>query len=390
MNQHEGLISSAVAAARVSAIKDMAMRSAAVPDVASLAWGLPSFRTPEHIRQAAAQALAEDPDAGKYTLPNGLPELRRLAARHYQARTGIILDPETNLFISAGNMQGMNSVLHAILDPGDEVIVTDPGFASHYQQVRLNGGTPVPWSLDEKSGWTLNLNTLDACLSPRSKALILVSPSNPTGTVFGEADLRALGKRLAEHGTLLIIDDPYSDILSDAGKPFFNAAAQPELRDQLVYLFTFSKIHAMSGWRVGYLALPDWLRRQVLKVHDANLICAPRISQIAASAALSGDQSHVQQFRDVLIRRGTLICERLDRVPHLFEYVAPQGAYYVFPRIVAPHKDSFEFALRVLEEQGVSMTPGSAFGPSGEHHVRMAFCVDEQVINEAFDRLERL
>lgn len=390
MNEHEGLISSAVAAARVSAIKDMAMRSAAVPDVASLAWGLPSFRTPEHIRQAAAQALAEDPDAGKYTLPNGLPELRRLAARHYQARTGIILDPETNLFISAGNMQGMNSVLHAILDPGDEVIVTDPGFASHYQQVRLNGGTPVPWSLDEKSGWTLNLNTLDACLSPRSKALILVSPSNPTGTVFGEADLRALGKRLAEHGILLIIDDPYSDILSDAGKPFFNAAAQPELRDQLVYLFTFSKIHAMSGWRVGYLALPDWLRRQVLKVHDANLICAPRISQIAASAALAGDQSHVQQFRDVLIRRGTLICERLDRVPHLFEYVAPQGAYYVFPRIVAPHKDSFEFALRVLEEQGVSMTPGSAFGPSGEHHVRMAFCVDEQVINEAFDRLERL
>ncbi|MEQ8859146.1 MAG: pyridoxal phosphate-dependent aminotransferase [Pseudomonadales bacterium] len=191
MSEHERLIASAVAEARVSAIKDMALRSAAVPDVASLAWGLPSFRTPKHIRRAAARALAEDPDAGKYTLPDGLPELRRLAAAHYQARTGIALDSEANLFVSAGNMQGVNSVLRAILDPGDEVIVTDPGFASHYQQVRLNGGTPVPWSLDEEAGWALNLDALDACLSPRSKALILVSPSNPTGAVFSEADLRA-------------------------------------------------------------------------------------------------------------------------------------------------------------------------------------------------------
>ncbi|MEQ8859145.1 MAG: aminotransferase class I/II-fold pyridoxal phosphate-dependent enzyme [Pseudomonadales bacterium] len=149
-------------------------------------------------------------------------------------------------------------------------------------------------------------------------------------------------------------------MLSDSEEPFFNPAAQEELREQLVYLFTFSlftfsNIHAMSGWRVGYLALPDWLRRQVLKVHDANMICAPRISQIAAIAALAGEQSHVQQFRDVLIRRRALICERLDRVPHLFQYVAPQGAYYVFPRILAPHQDSFEFALRVLEEHGVGL-----------------------------------
>ena len=389
MSDHK-LTARNVAAARVSAIKEMAIRSAAVPDVASLAWGLPSFQTPEHIRQTVTDALADDPDIGKYTLPNGLPELRALAADHYHQRTGIELDPQMNLFISAGNMQGVHSVLRAVLDPGDEVILTDPGFASHYQQVLLSGGVPVPWRLDEATGWRLDLGTLDACLTPRSKALILVSPCNPTGSVFAEADLRTLGDRLAARGVLLIVDDPYSDILFDLRTPYFNPAAQPRLRDHLAYLFTFSKIHAMSGWRVGYMALPDWLRQQVLKVHDANMICTPRISQVAAVAALAGDQRHVQQFRDTLVKRGALICERLNRVPHLFEYTPPQGAYYVFPRIVAPHQSSFEFALRVLEEHRVSMTPGSAFGPGGEHHVRMAFCVDENTINKAFDRLERL
>ncbi|MEZ5557620.1 MAG: pyridoxal phosphate-dependent aminotransferase [Pseudomonadales bacterium] len=378
-----------VATARVSAIKEMAMRSAGIADVASLAWGLPSFATPSHIRDAAARALAGDPDSGKYALPNGLRELRVLAAAHYRERTGMAADPDANLFISAGNMQGVHSVLRALVDPGDEVILTDPGFASHYQQVRLCGGTPVPWRLEEARGWALDLDTLDDCLTPRSKALILVSPSNPTGSVFRESQLRQLGDRLNERGVVLIVDDPYSDILLDGSWPFFNPAAQPALADSLVYLFTFSKIHAMSGWRVGYMVLPDWLRGQVLKVHDATMICTPRISQIAAIAALGGDQSHVAEFRDVLARRGALICERLDRLPHLFDYVRPQGAYYVFPRIHAPHQDSFEFALRLLEQIRVSVTPGSAFGPSGEHHVRMAFCVAEDVINLAFDRLER-
>ena len=150
-----------------------------------------------------------------------------------------------------------------------------------------------------------------------------------------------------------------------------------------------SKAHAMSGWRLGYIVLAEQLRSQLLKVHDAMLICAPRISQIAALAALSGTQDHVREFETILNRRRQLIRERLDAVPHVFDYVQPQGAYYVFPRIVAPHVDSERFADQLLDGIGVAVTPGSAFGPSGEHHVRMAFCVDEDAINDAFDRIER-
>jgi len=384
------LVARNVADSQLSVIKDMAMRSAAVPDVASLAWGLPSFRTPEHIRTAVDRALAEDADVGKYALPNGLPRLRALAADHYRSRTGIRLDAEENFFVTAGNMQGVNTLLRVLLDPGDEVILTDPGFASHYQQVHLCGGVAVPWRLDEANDWAVDLDALDACLSARTKALILVSPANPTGTVFAEAEVRALTAKLAERDVVLIIDDPYSDIRHDPAAPYFNPAAQPEHAERIVYLFTFSKIHAMSGWRMGYMAIPGWLREQVLKVHDATMICAPRISQVAAIAALEGDQTHVTSFREILARRGRLICERLDRVPHLFRYVRPQGAYYVFPQIVAPHRDSFEFALRLLDEAHVSVTPGSGFGPTGEHHVRMAFCVAEDVIDQAFDRLERV
>jgi len=161
------------------------------------------------------------------------------------------------------------------------------------------------------------------------------------------------------------------------------------LREHLVYLFTFSKCYAMSGWRLGYMILPEFLKRQVLKVHDATLICTPRISQVAGIAALTEPPVHLQRFEDTLARRRDLICARLDAVPHVFQYVRPEGAYYVFPRIMTAHTNSHEFAIQLLEQTKVTVTPGGAFGPNGEHHVRMAYCVDEDTINLAFDRLER-
>ena len=145
----------------------------------------------------------------------------------------------------------------------------------------------------------------------------------------------------------------------------------------------------MSGWRLGYTVLPEGLKAELLKVHDATMICAPRISQVAGLAALTGVQEHLRDFEAALDRRRDLICRRLDAVPHVFSYVPPEGAYYVFPRILADHRDSREFAVRLLERAGVAVTPGSAFGPAGEHHVRMAFCVAEDVIDRAFDRVEK-
>ena len=245
------------------------------------------------------------------------------------------------------------------------------------------------WPLDEAGGWQLDLAALPALVTDRTKAIVLVNPSNPTGTIFRATDLLALGEFAMAQGILILIDDPYSHVLHDRNTPFFNLACETRYFDQMAYLFTFSKIHAMSGWRLGYMIVPDWLRTQVLKVHDATMICAPRISQIAGIAALKNN-SHIEMFRNLLTARRDLICERLDRLPHVFDYVKPEGAYYVFPRIKATAENAMAFSMRLLQQAGVAVTPGDAFGPGGEHHVRMAFCVDENTINKAFDRLERL
>jgi aspartate/methionine/tyrosine aminotransferase len=389
MSAHRSHIARNVATARLSAIKEMAMRSRGIEGVASLTWGLPSFRTPEHIREAATRALADDPEIGKYALPNGLPELRARVARQHHARTGIEVDPEANVFITAGNMEGMSTLLRVVLEPGDEILVTDPGFASHIQQIGLCGGVPIAWPLDEAKGWGLDVDRLPELITPRTRGLVLVSPSNPTGTIFGREELLRVGEIAREHDLLIFLDDPYSAFTYENRAAFFDLSTRAELFDRLAYLFTFSKCHAMSGWRLGYMIVPEWLKDEVLKVHDATMICTPRISQVAGLAALEGGLEHVREFERELARRRELVCERLDRLPHVFDYTRPDGAYYVFPRILARHEDSWEFALRLLDEIRVTVTPGHAFGPSGEHHVRMAYCVDESVIETAFDRIER-
>jgi aspartate/methionine/tyrosine aminotransferase len=374
----------------LSAIKDMAMRSAQVEDAASLAWGLPSFRTPAHIRAAVRDGLDADADIGKYALPDGLPELRRAAVEHHRKETGIERDPDAHIVITAGNMQGLNTLFHVLIDPGDEIIVTDPGFASHFQQIRLCGGLPVGWTLSEEQGWALDVDRLPSLISERTKAIVLVSPSNPTGTIFSEAALRATAAIARARGIMLLLDDPYSHFAYENHERCFNLASVPELLDDIAYLYTFSKTHAMSGWRIGYMVIPESLKREALKVHDATMICSPRISQVAAVAALEGPQDHLAEFETRLGQRREQICARLDRLPHVFRYHKPDGAYYVFPKIVAAHDNSVDFSIRLLEEARVTVTPGSAFGARGEHHVRMAYCVDEKTIDTAFDRLEAL
>jgi aspartate/methionine/tyrosine aminotransferase len=377
-----------VADISISAIKEMAIRSARIDGAASLTWGVPSFRTPEYIRKAVQQQLDADPEIGKYALPDGLPRLRALVAERHLAETGIAVDPDRNVMITAGNMQAVNALLHVLLDPGDEIIVTDPGFASHFQQIRLCGGNPVYWRMDEARGWALDVAALPGLITSRTRAIVLVTPSNPTGKIFSEDELRRIGRIAAERNLLILLDDPYSPFTYENRGRFFNLASVSDLAGNLAYMFTFSKCFAMSGWRLGYMIVPETIKREVMKVHDATLICTPRISQSAGIAALSSQPAHLAEFASILARRRDLICARLDAVPHVFDYVRPEGAYYVFPRILAEHTDSVGFAIRLLEEAKVTVTPGGAFGPAGEHHVRMAYCVDDAVIEQAFDRIE--
>jgi len=385
----DDIVSKNVHDAEVSAIKDMAMRSARVPDVASLTWGLPSFQTPAYIRESVKSILDNDTEAGKYTLPDGLPELRQLVVDIHQQKTGIAVDADKHVMIGAGNMQGLNTLFHTMLDPGDEIILTDPCFASHIQQIVMFNGVPVYWPLDEANGWHLDVDALPSLITDKTQAIILVSPSNPTGTIFTKDELLKVAEIAVQHNVLLIIDDPYSDFLYENRDKFFNLASAEQYLSHIVYLYSFSKAYAMSGWRLCYAVMPEALKVQAMKVHDATLICAPRISQLAGIAALSKETNHKQVFEHALQSRRELIFERLNNIPHVFSSHKPEGAYYVFPRINVEHTDSKAFAIDLLNRSKVAVTPGRAFGPSGEHHVRMAYCVDEDTINKAFDRIEK-
>ena len=222
----------------------------------------------------------------------------------------------------------------------------------------------------------------------RTKAIVLVSPSNPTGSIFSREELLHIGEIAQQRNLLILLDDPYRYFTYENETKYFNLASLQSLRNHSMYFFTFSKTFAMSGWRLRYMILPAPLKQEALKVHDATLICAPRISQLAGVVALQGQTDHLREFEQILAARRELIMQRLDRVPHVFDYVKPEGAYYVFPRITASHTNSVDFSHTLLQEAKVTVTPGSAFGPTGEHHVRMAFCVSEDVINIAFDRIE--
>ena len=381
-------VSDRTASLSLSGIKEMAMLSAKAENAASLAWGVPSFKTPDYIIAGLIDRLKHDQDIGKYALPDGLAELRQLVSRKHMLDTGISANADDHVMITAGNMEGIYSLLQVITNPGDEIILTDPCFASHIQQVRICGGKAVFWQLDENNAWSLDIDSLSALISRKTKAIIINTPSNPTGRIFSKANLLYIGELAKTHGFLVVLDDPYSQFTYENRDKYFNLASQIDLFENLVYLFSFSKAYAMSGWRLGYMILPACLKKQLIKVHDLNLICASRVSQAAGIVALSGDAHHLHDYQAAFTRRRELICQRLDALPHVFDYIKPEGAYYVFPRIIARHRSSREFCLQLLEKARVTLAPGGAFGPSGEHHVRMAYCVAEETINLAFDRLE--
>jgi len=372
----------------VSAIKEMALLAMKEKDTISLSWGLPSFKTPEHIREATKEALDREEDIGKYTQPPfGLKELRDLIAEDFRKRFDRDIDPDNQIIIHAGAMQGVYSAIHTLVDTGDEVIMTDPGFSSHREQIKLAGGKIVWWPLNENDNWGLDVDKLEDLITPKTKLLIIVNPSNPTGSVFSEESLRKVASIAQKHDIFIISDEPY-DFLVFNGDKHFSIAQIEECKDNVIYIGSLSKKYAMTGWRIGYSVAEEGLRNQIMKVHDATVICASTVCQYGAIAAMKGSQDCVGKFHDEFEKRREILYKRLEKVNKIFSFKKTDGAYYVFPRIEANHNDSYEFAIRLLKEAKVVTVPGAAFGPSGEHHVRITFCGSREDINEAFDRLE--
>lgn len=389
-------ISKRVSQITVSAIKQMPILAKQVGGCVSLGQGIPSFNTPEFIREAVIQELRTNMTIGKYSLQPGVPELKEEIARDLKRTKGIkTIDPDTEIFISCGGMEALAAGIATIVERGDEVILPTPTYASHIEQVLFAEGHPQFVPLNEAGGWSLDVEGIRRAVNKRTKALILCNPVNPTGAVFNENDLRAIAEIVLEHNLYLVLDEAYDFLVYDQN-PYFSLSSLPELKHNIMVACSFSKRFCMTGWRVGYMYACEKLIKQVLKVHDAFAICAPTISQYAALAALRetngndgpGDES-VRQLVAALGTRRDLVCTRLQRLPQLFSFVKPAGGYYVFPRIVLSSISSMDLVLRLLNEAKVVTIPGTAFGPTGEGHIRLSFGAAEPELHEAFDRIER-
>ena len=372
---------------KLSPIKAMELAASRVPDVISLAQGIPSFDTPEPIKSFVQQKIA-DGECAKYSLTPGLPQLRECIAESL-LQEAMHYDPDQEIIVSCGSIEAIAATLLALTQPGDEIILPSPSYASYQEVVRIAGCTPRFAPLHEEQNFAFNEEAFEDCLSPHTRAILYCNPNNPTGTVFSETETRALIALAERHNLFLIIDEAYKDFVYTP-EAYFSPAQVAAVRHRIVRIFTFSKAYGMTGWRVGYLHSDARNVQEILKVHDALVTCAPVVSQYAALAALEYGQDHIAAFRQAFKQRRDLMLTYLDQLSHVFDYQKPEGAYFVFPRIkdvVVHARDSYALAYDILEKAKVAVVPGSAFGPSGEAHIRLNFGRESDAITTAFERL---
>ncbi len=369
----------------VSATKAMAQKAALLSDCRSLGQGVPSFSTPREVIDHMRQVLHTHPACGKYTLQTGMPELRRRLGRMLMEEQGIGIDPEREICLTVGAMEGLLATLMSLVDPGDEVILPSPTYASYIEQVHLCGATPVYAPLG--ADWRLDLEAITRAISPQTRALMLCNPGNPTGNVASDHEVLTLCELAVRHDFVLVVDATY-DYLVYSGKAPLNPLTLPQYRSHVVLVSSLSKKYALTGWRIGWVTAAEPLMAGIMKVHDATTICAPTPSQYAALAALDLKEDWLEDCRKKLGLRRDLCCRRLDALEKYFSYVVPQGAFYVMARYLFSDRPSQEVADTLLHGARVITIPGSSYGPGGEGHLRLSFGGEEAEINAAFDRIE--
>ncbi len=374
-----------VAQISMSATKEMPVLASRIGNCVSLGQGVPSFAAPAHIIDAVCTALHENPAASKYSLQAGMSELRKSISDTLLQEKKIQVDPDHEVLVTVGAMEGLMAAILTVVDRGDEVILPSPTYASHIEQVLLAEGTPIFVPL-RSTDWGLDVDQIRRAITEKTRAIILCNPSNPTGAVFDDADVRALCELAVARGIIIISDETYDFMTYGTPMPF-SPASLPEFREQVISVFSFSKKYALTGWRVGYLTACDELMSQIMKAHDASAICAPTPSQFAALAALSGPQTCVDDMCRALTARKELCCHRLNQMAGMFDYVEPRGAFYVMARYLFTDRPSRDVAIQMLNEAKVITIPGGSFGPQGEGHLRISFGGEEDELNEAFDRI---
>jgi len=357
---------------------------ATMDDVISLGVGEPDFDTPREIVEAGVESLREG--RTHYTSNYGTIELRRALARHLETLYGVQYDPATEILITIGASEAVDLALRATCDPGDEVILHEPSYVAYEPAIVFAGGTVVRVATRFEDDFALDPAAVEAAITPRTKALFLGYPANPTGAVLDDAVQDELARIAREHDLLVYSDEIY-DRLAYGSYRHRAFSSLPGMRDRTILMGGFSKAYAMTGWRVGWMCAPAAILEGIVKVHQYGIMSASTIAQDAALAALELGEPAVQAMRAEYDRRRRLLVDGLNRIGlPTFE---PRGAFYAFPKITSTGLTSDEFTERLLLEERVAVVPGNAFGPSGEGHVRACYATSYEKLKEALLRIER-
>ena len=351
-------------------------------DAISLGIGEPDFVTPWHIRDAGIYSLEKG--FTKYTGNAGMAELRREIAAYLNRRFGLQYDFAHQIVVTVGGSEGIDLALRCLLNPGDEVIVPVPSFVCYGPLASMAGGTPVYVELKAENEFRLTAEQLRAAITPRTKVLVLPFPSNPTGGIMEKADLEAIAEVLRGTDIMVLSDEIYAELTY--GQRHVSIASLPDMYDRTIVVNGFSKSHAMTGWRMGYVCGPAPVIQQMLKLHQFGIMSAPTTSQYAAIEAMRNGDGDIEKMRDEYDGRRRYLVEGLRRIGlPCFE---PRGAFYVFPDIRSTGLSSDEFCERFLMEEKVAVIAGSAFGDAGEGFVRACYATSMKDIAEALTRLD--
>lgn len=366
-----------------SLIRHMYDLGQATPGAISLAVGEPDFPTPAHIVEAGRQALHDG--FTRYSPNAGYLRLREAIAEKLSRQNGIEADPATGVFVTVGAMEGLMLTFMVALDPGDEVLVTDPGYCNYASQITLAGATPVFVAADASRGYLVSAEALEAAVTPRTRAILVNSPGNPTGAVYPRDLLHAIADLAVRRDLLLISDEAYEALVYGDIR-HVSPGAFPGLADRTVSIYSFSKEYAMTGWRVGYLTGPASMLRVMANVQEQMASCVNAAAQQAALAALRGPQDCVETMRRAYQRRRDLVVDRLNRMPGV-RCPRPDGAFYVFPDVRAITHETRILAERLLFDHGVVVSPGEAFGPRSAGFFRLSYASSEAALEEGLDRM---
>ena len=345
--------------------------------------GEPDFDTPEHVREAAKRAL----DTGQTHYPPfaGLPELRQAIAEDAAARRGMSVAPE-NVFVTVGGKGVMVYAILGLVDPGDEVIVPDPGYPIYESLTRFLDATPVALPIRMENDLQVDVDELEALITPRTKLIVLNSPANPTGGILTSDDLERIAGLAERHDLAVLSDEIYSRILYD-GAEHVSIASLPGMARRTVVLDGFSKTYAMTGWRLGYAIVPDWLRGPYGTLIINTVSGATSFAQAGAIEAISGPQADVDAMVAEFHARRDLVVDGLNAIPGL-ECRRPQGAFYAFPSVKATGLDGRVFADRLLQEAGVCVLAGTSFGKVAQDHIRISYANSRENLVEALHRID--